>query len=194
MKPTNVTANSGKKVWWLCENGHEWKGVIAHRNYGGGCPICSGRKVLIGYNDLATVNPVLAVQWHQNKNGDIKPTGVTANSKKKVWWICEKGHEWEAIIGDRTRGQNCPICANKRIQIGFNDLETVFPQLAKEWHPTKNGELLPSGVTVGSKKKVWWLCSACGHEWEAVIHTRSAGHGCPKCAKQKMTGRKKKSS
>ena len=190
LMPTDVTENSGRKVWWQCSKGHEWESVIAYRTNGNECPICSGRKVLVGYNDLASVNPTLASQWHFIKNVGIKPTGFTANSKRKVWWLCEKGHEWEATIGDRNKGQNCPFCANKKILVGYNDLATLNPLLAKEWHPVKNGNLLPKDVSVGSKRKVWWKCPKCLHEWEAVIHTRSNGHGCPECAKKAKISRK----
>ena len=182
LRPTDVAANSFRRVWWQCSKGHEWESIIASRTRGNGCPICSGRKVLIGYNDLLTENPRLALQWHPTKNDNIKPTDVTANSKRKVWWECEKGHEWEATVGHRNKGENCPICANRKILVGYNDLATTNAQLAKEWHPAKNGKLLPNDVTAGSKKKVWWLCSNCGNEWESAVYYRNGGGGCPKCA------------
>ena len=105
-----MLSNSGKKVWWKCEKGHEWQARISHRNKGIGCPYCSGKKVLQGYNDLATINPELAKEWNCEKNGNLKPEDFTANSGKKVWWKCEKGHEWKATIANRNRGRGCPIC------------------------------------------------------------------------------------
>lgn len=57
------------------------------------------------------------------------------------------------------------------------------PDLAKEWHPSKNGLLIPNQVTPGSGKKVWWLCER-GHEWEARVTDRSNGTGCPYCHKE----------
>ena len=42
LKPNMVAANSGKKVWWLCNKcKYEWEAVIASRNKGCGCPKCS---------------------------------------------------------------------------------------------------------------------------------------------------------
>ena len=66
--PTDVLPNSNKKVWWKCRKGHEWQAVICHRNKGSGCPYCSNKKVLPGYNDLLTTNPEIALEWHPNRN------------------------------------------------------------------------------------------------------------------------------
>lgn len=68
-----------------------------------------------------------------------------------------------------------------KLIVGLNDLATVNLDLAAEWHPTKNGSLLPSQVTAGSSKKVWWL-GKCGHEWEAGVSSRNKGIGCPYCS------------
>ena len=184
LKPEHFFANSNKSVWWKCEKGHEWQAMINHRRCGSGCPICSGRKVLRGYNDLATKNPKLAAEWNYEKNGALKPEQFTANSNKKVWWKCEKGHEWEAIISHRNRGSSCPICSGHQVLQGYNDLGTKNPTLAKEWNYEKNNGLRPEDVTVGSDKKVWWKCEK-GHEWEAAIASRNAGCGCPICANKK---------
>ena len=77
------------------------------------------------------------------------------------------------------------MCSGKKIVAGINDLATKMPELAKQWHPTKNNELTASNVSKGSDKKVWWLCDACGYEWQAGIGSRSRGAGCPHCAKEK---------
>lgn len=63
-------------------------------------------------------------------------------------------------------------------------LAALNPSLAAEWHPTKNGTLTPEMVTYMSSKKVWWLCSKCGHEWQAVIASRSCGTGCRPCSRK----------
>ncbi len=186
LNPTQVTVSSHKKVWWLCEHGHEWYASIGSRtnkSHQNGCPVCAGQKVLAGFNDLATLNPKLALEWHPTKNGNLNPTQVTVSSQKKVWWICKYGHEWQSTIASRTNMQSgCPVCAGKTVVIGFNDLATVNPNLALEWHPTKNGNLKPTQVTVSSHKKVWWLCEH-GHEWQASINSRTnMQSGCPVCS------------
>ena len=108
--PSQLTLGSGKKVWWKCQNGHEWQATIGSRNGGRGCPCCSGRSVIKGVNDLQTVNPALANEWNHEKNDGLTPMDVMPNSGKKVWWICNEGHEWQAIIQNRNRGSGCPIC------------------------------------------------------------------------------------
>ena len=110
LKPEHFAPNSHRKVWWKCQIGHEWQASIANRNKGRGCPYCSGKKVLPGYNDLQTVNPALANEWNYEKNTGVRPIDVTPNSNKKAWWICSDGHEWEAKINNRNNGNGCPIC------------------------------------------------------------------------------------
>jgi hypothetical protein len=106
--------NSHKKVWWKCSKGHEWQAIIKDRNSGKGCPYCSGKKVLKGYNDLQSVNPILAKEWNYDKNDGLTPADVTPNSGKKVWWKCSKGHEWQATIYHRNNGRGCPVCAREK--------------------------------------------------------------------------------
>ena len=176
------TAGSNKKVWWLCGKGHKWEAAIKDRSRrGSSCPYCSGRKAIVGVNDLVTLNPKLAAQWHPTKNLKLKPEQFSANSHKKVWWKCDKGHEWEAIIGHRSEGNGCPYCSGRKAIVGVNDLVTLSPKLSAQWHATLNGSLKPEDFTAGSNKKVWWLCGK-GHKWMTTIYDRSHGSGCPKCS------------
>ncbi len=179
--PNTLTLGSTKKVWWKCPKGHEWQARVADRNSGHGCPFCSGNRVLAGFNDLETLNPQLAKEWHPTKNDNISPNMVTSTSHSKVWWLGGCGHEWQATVNHRSKGRGCPICANSQILLGFNDLATTNPNLAKEWHPTKNKNITPKMVVAGSAKKVWWL-GKCGHEWPATISSRVSGKGCPICS------------
>ncbi len=181
LKPTDLTKGSNKIVWWKCKEGHEWEASVNNRSKGRGCPFCSNKKVLIGFNDLATKNPELSKEWNYEKNGNLQPTDLTDGSNKKVWWKCDKGHEWEAYINNRKKGYGCPFCSNKKVLIGFNDLLTVNPELAKEWNYNKNGELKPTDITEKSNVIVWWRCKN-GHEWEANANNRSKGKGCPYCS------------
>ena len=184
LKPKHFAANSNKKVWWKCSNGHEWQATINSRNKGNGCPYCSGRFVIKGENDLQTVNPKLAKEWNYEKNNKLTPLDVLPNSSKKVWWKCNRGHEWQAKISDRNRGKGCPYCSGRYACKGENDLQTVNPTLAKEWNYEKNNGLTPADVMPNSDKKVWWKCSK-GHEWQAIIANRHKGSGCPICKKNK---------
>jgi len=185
--PDMVTPSSGKKAWWVCNKGHEWKAAIYSRQKSG-CPYCSNRKI-DSDNNLEVLNSSLAKEWHPTKNGNLFPDMVALGSKKKVWWVCNKGHEWEAAICNRTtpkQPRGCPYCAGKRV-CSDNNLAILNPSLSKQWHPTKNTDLSPDMVTLGSNKKVWWVCNK-GHEWEAAICNRTTPKqptGCPHCSRRK---------
>ena len=123
-------------------------------------------------------NPELAKEWHPTKNGSLEPADLTPGSNKKVWWVCVKGHEWQARVTDRNyRKTGCPYCSGYRVCID-NCLYTINPTLASQWHPTKNDPLTPKDVTPGFSKKVWWICSE-GQEWEAVVNTEIAAQDVP---------------
>jgi hypothetical protein len=136
----------------------------------------------VGVNDLATTHPQLVTEWHPSKNGALTPQDVTDGSGRSLWWVCTRGHEWTSRCDHRANGSGCPFCSNKAVLPGFNDLATTHPDLAAEWHPTKNGVLKPTEVTSGSDWQAWWLCSV-GHEWKSRCANRLIGQGCPTCAK-----------
>ena len=186
LQPQDVSYGSQKKVWWVCEKDHEWQAAVYMRASGRGCPYCAGRRACPGKNDLASQYPDVAAQWHPTKNGDVTPDQVLAGSHRKAWWICDHGHEWQAIVKSRTRGTGCPVCSNRRLVVGENDLATTHPTLVKQWHPTKNGTLKPQDLMGGTRKKVWWQCEK-GHEWQAAVASRASnGVGCPVCAGKKI--------
>ncbi len=127
-------------------------------------------------------NAQLMSEWNWDKNTDISPYQVTQGSNKKAWWKCSEGHEWEAVIATRTKGHGCPYCSG-RFTTKENNLEIKAPWLVSEWHPTKNGDLLPSMISPYSMKKVWWKCEN-GHEWQASVSNRTQGRGCAKCSSE----------
>lgn len=112
LRPEDVMPNSGKKVWWLCTEGHSWKAAVYSRK-NNGCPVCSGRQAVSGVNDLKTVMPEIASEWDYEKNGDLRPEIVKAQSNRSVWWRCEDGHNWKAKICERYNGNGCPKCAGR---------------------------------------------------------------------------------
>ena len=186
LQPQGITAMSHKKVWWKCPKGHEWEAAVSKRAMGRNCPYCSGRYAIKGETDLATTYPSLVSEWHPYMNKGLTPDSVTAGSGKQVWWKCQYGHEWQAIIVNRTtHKRGCPYCARRLPIQKENDLGTINPKLANEWNASKNGLLVPEQVLPGSHKKVWWKCEH-GHEWKAQIKSRVSGNGCPYCANQKV--------
>ena len=177
------------KYWWKCDvaDDHEWQSNLSNRLLGKGCPICVGQKIVLS-NCLATINPELSKQWHPTKNGNLTTYDVTNGTVKKVWWKCDKGddHEWETQINRRaSRGSGCLICSNKKV-VKSNCLAITNPELAKQWHPTKNGILTPYNITIGSNTKIWWKCEkGDDHEWKTVVYNRKVGGNCPICINQK---------
>ena len=134
---------------------------------------------------LSQSHPEVAAQWHPTKNGSLTPDQVVAGFHKRAWWICTEGpdHEWESSIDNRTSGgRGCPYCAGNQVSI-TNSLAALYPELAAQWHPTKNGSLTPDQVVAGSHKKAWWICTeGPDHEWEASLVNRTRlGVGCPFC-------------
>lgn len=133
---------------------------------------------------LAILNPKLTEEWDIGKNHTLQPCDVRIHSHKKVWWRCRNGHGYNVAIDRRSAGEGCPYCSGHRTS-NENCLATLDPNLAKEWHPTKNGTLTPKGFTCGSHKKVLWLCKK-GHSYVAAINQRSEGRGCPYCVGKKV--------
>lgn len=115
LTPKDVSAGSAKRVWWRCHGArHEWIMAISDRARGAGCPYCSGQRVS-KENSLAAIAPRAAREWHQSKNGDVRPKDVVAGSNKKAWWRCAHGHVWETAIRNRAIvGTGCPKCWRER--------------------------------------------------------------------------------
>ena len=216
LSPSAVTAMSGKKVWWLCRHNaqHVWQATVGNRTGPGHrCPFCTNRLV-DETNSLAATHPDLTSEWHPVKNGTLSPNDLVAGSHQKVWWLCAKTlrHNWRAVVKKRAfRGDGCPECANERLR-DDNRLSVLFPEIASEWHPTKNRHLYPtwqnglvsytgdnkppknrrvkpSDFPAFSQEKVWWQCRQNkSHEWIAKIAARTANHSkCPYCAGRKVS-------
>ncbi len=171
----SITPKSGSKHWWLCSLGHSYSASVAHRTEGRGCPYCAGKKLLPGFNDIATKRPEFVPLW-SSKN-EVPPSKVLNGTSRIFAWKCDLGHEWVAAP---IWVKGCPVCANQVLLTGFNDLVTVNPSLAEEWHPTKNNSLGADEVLSGSGKHYWWLC-ANGHPWRTSPANRLRS-GCPRCS------------
>jgi G:T-mismatch repair DNA endonuclease (very short patch repair protein) len=135
---------------------------------------------------LAEANPALAEQWHPTKNGDLTPHDVSPKSGYKAFWVCPEGHESEAFIFARNKGQKCGYCSG-RYATPENNLAARYPEIAAQWHPTKNA-LKPYEVMPGSLAEHFWLCDK-GHDWAARVGARTAkrSSGCPVCANHLAT-------
>lgn len=176
--PSKVSYGSRERFTWGCELGHQWSALVSQRTSKDhqrtyNCPYCSNRRVLPGFNDLATKFPEIAREAY-----GWNPSTVFPSSDKKLDWICEKGHVWSMSPKHRSHQRcGCHYCSGRQILVGFNDIATTYPKLAKEAH---NWD--PKTLTFGSGKKVLWKCEK-GHVWTAPPNRRTASdEHCPSCA------------
>ena len=200
LHPNEISVGATIKIWLQCEKGHEWETWTSNlkaRYKANGpeslCPYCNGKKVIPG-EDIQSLYPDVAARWDREKN-DYGSDMAFPDSPKQVWWKCELGHEWKSsckgVVNKAKVGQeSCPYCAGKIFLSGFNSLAIVRPDIAKLWHPTKNGDLTPDDVPYHAYQKVWWL-GECGHEWEThvstLIRSRDKGYpGCPYCRRNRL--------
>jgi hypothetical protein len=179
---SEVRLGSSKAFWWTCPIGHEYLAVVNNRAKGSGCSVCSGKKILEGFNDLSTTAPDLASEISNlNKDSDLK-FKISSGSNKKIWWRCDEGHDWEASPNNRRNGRSgCPVCSNRKIVKGQNDLATVRPYLALEFAGDLNSALTANEVASNSNKSYWWRCAK-GHTWKNTLGNRVKGQGCPFCS------------
>lgn len=178
-----LSKRSSLPVLWRCSLNHEWLASPWSRAVQGtGCPYCSNRRVLPGFNDLATTHPSIASQLD---DPGVASSALVAGSNREVTWRCEQGHTWRAKVVQRTRvtaarekGSGCPTCAGRVALAGFNDLATISPDLAAQW---ADDERQPTEVTRGSAYRALWQCDK-GHQWTAAVTDRvGKGNGCPSC-------------
>ena len=176
--PSEYTPGSGQRVWWRCKAGHEWKASINDRTAGKGCPYCKGRRP-DKTNNLLIRFPDIAADWDTEKN-EKKPEDYTPHSNARVWWKCNRGHEWSAIINARTRkGERCPYCSGRLAIPGETDLATLRPELIAEWDTERN-DVDIHHVTQFSHQRVWWICPT-GHHYYLSVANRVLGNGCKVC-------------
>ena len=144
---------------------------------------CKGHSLHIRRtNSLTSEYPEIAKEWHPEKNGSLEPNEILSGSHKRIWWICSDcDNEWIAPCRSRSQGYGCPHCNKGTLHSdGRNSMRNTHPKLAKEFHPTKNGEMAPENIVAGSQK-IWWICSICEHEWMNTSHRSKRNQRCPVC-------------
>ena len=183
LDPSKIKSKAHAKAWWTCDNGHELFTSIYSMSENH-CPYCSGRIPIIGTNDLRTLRSDLMEEWDWTKNDELKldPSKLKVTSNVRVWWKCkEHNHSYDTILASRTHlNSNCPYCSGARILSGFNDFQTLYPELAKEWDYELNGDITPDMIAPQTHKKYWWRCKN-GHAYLMSGENRSKGCGCQYC-------------
>jgi hypothetical protein len=175
-------------VEWKCPRGsdHVWEGPSCRRRPP--CPFCANRRVSVT-NSLRSRFPKLAAEWHPTKNGELGPDQIVWGSGRRIVWKCRVApdHVWTTRLVDRTHaGRGCPYCAGQRADRAKN-LATEQPDLAREWHPTRNGSVGPEDVLPWSTREVWWRCHAAGHVFQRRVLLRTRGANCPKCKPHRLS-------
>lgn len=190
--PEDFSKGSHRKVWWICQKcSYEWQAVISSRTQGHGCPSCIRRKKgdITKRNDIFTSYPELLEEWDYDLN-EYDPQNILASSERMIHWICSQcGYKWKQTPYNRAiRKSGCPVCANRVIIPGVNDLKTQRPELMNEWNYGRNSNINPENLSVGTNKKVWWICEK-RHEWQATVSNRSKARntGCPFCDSERKT-------
>jgi hypothetical protein len=222
LNPSKVLPSSEVLVWWKCAvDGHDdYQRTVLNRTNKRkplGCPVCAGVRPERSAS-FAALFPALAKEWHPKLNEELDPFHFTPGSTTAVWWRCgaNRAHEWLAPIFNRTRCPECPYCRLWYVT-DENRLSTLFPEIAREWHPTKNRflwpriegsfkavtnlrlpahvkernrRLRPSDVAINCDEVGWWKCSDKGHVWEDRVEARVKGRNCPDCEKDKLVNKK----
>lgn len=181
LQPTSLLSGSTQVVVWRCANNHTYAQTPAARSRGVGCGYCSNHLVDPQSNALSFTHAAMSKEWHLSKNSRVTPDDVVAGSATKRWWRCAHNHDYLMAPVVRTRlGAGCPICARK-VAHPFNNLAATHPEAAVLWHESKNSTVRLDGIMSGSGRRVWWQCSACGHEWLRVVNQQVRRPGCPNC-------------
>lgn len=164
-----VSPRYSSPVLWTCEHGHTWERSIAQQIAAlSACPFCKNKE-----NALFDQRPELLKEWDWEKNDD-DPKYVSSMSKKEYHWICPQNHSFTASPAERMRrNKGCTVCKS---------LLMKHPDIALEWHPTKNN-FGPESVTPSSHKEAWFICKNCGKEYicEIVDRVRRKGANCIHC-------------
>lgn len=188
LSPEYISSKSRRKVWWICPDcSYSYKRVVYDRTVKGSfCPICTNKRDIlhVGTNDFLTKYPELANEWDDELNLPLKPQDISVHSSQLVWWKCKNGHKYQKSIPKRLNDGGCPYCRGLKVLEGENDFASVYPDLLHMWDYSKN-VILPTDITYGSGKKVWWTCDK-HHSFENSPKRIASGERCPFCSGRRI--------
>ena len=118
-----------------------------------------------------------SVHWHYEKNGGVEPRDVAKWSRSKWWFQCDKcPHALDIALNRLTFDDRwCPYCANKKLcddqacQVCQAKSLASHPK-SVHWHYEKNGGVEPRDVFKRSRKKIWFRCDKCPHDFDIRLH------------------------
>ena len=173
-----ISPNSNKVVNYTCDLGHTFNRTLysivqSISNDRKICPICSGHRVSVGFNDLQTAYPDVVDIWDYDKNS-IKPSEVSRGTEKKYWFRCKNGHSYQTSpcelrrdLRDGIKSMRCPYCKGYKVQVGYNDFKSCFPEIAELWDYSKN-TITPESISKGAKGEYWFICPE-GHSFSSSL-------------------------
>lgn len=166
-----VPARNFRAAWWKCSRGHSFQRAPRLMLRDASCPMCG-----VASTSFAVEHPFLAKLWHPSKNGSLSADAVDSRHPAEVWWQCERGHEFRRAPLQMPHDSSCPTCALAEVS-----LAKLFPAIAAEWHPERNGEITPEAVDADHQMNAWWRCDR-GHEFQASVRSRCRNNRrCPVC-------------
>ena len=164
------------KIKCRCKiDGYIWYPIPSNLLRGEGCPKCGRRstaKALLKsydqfYKELQMINPNIEII------GEYRSMHTKVKCKCKI-----DGYEWEKAPSEILQGKGCPLCSNKVVVAGINDIATTHPGIVMYF---KNKQESKEYVS-GSRKYVDFICPDCGYEKNMrVNHLVNDGFACPKC-------------
>jgi hypothetical protein len=177
-----LSRGSSKEYAWKCRLGHRYWATVNNRVLNDtGCPWCWGR-ALPGVTDLTTTHPHVALELDSWKSA----FHLTANSDDSVGWKCTNDHIYYMRVVTRAKLDMCPECHKQQLARDGSNIAVTHPEIAKYWHPWRNGKKRPDHYTHGAGVTVWWTCDY-NHEYPMRIERKTAGLGCPVCAGRRLT-------
>lgn len=171
--PSLLNLRDSEARWWTCARGHDFQASVVNRVHGGrGCSGCASL--------LAVHRPHVMAEWHPDRNPGVDPSALTLTDGGRYWWRCAAGHEWQDTVDGRVKwAGNCVTCAVP-VSPGpppvGRSLADLFPEVAEQWHPTRNQGAAPEEFNTWLRTVAWWQCAA-GHEWASPITSRTQGWG-----------------
>lgn len=191
LTPDDVDASYAEDVWWLCERGHPFRAQLNSRaRYDTGCSVCANKRVRPGVNDLATLDPALAAEWHPTRNGDLTPDLVAPGYKGEVWWQPPCAHWFQRSPLQRKADRRCQVCVDKMVFPGQNDFATLHPDLIGDFAPGQDLDLTRIRAT-SRRRGVKWV-APCGHVYTAAPaqrHEDPTPPPCSTCQRTRLTKR-----
>lgn len=188
--PATIPSASHRSLAWRCPRaGHVYWASPSNRTQAGmNCGICSNRTIVPGINDLTTTHPHLAAEIDPDYATRHPPTKMCAGSSDKPEWRCpDCNHRYKMSLYNRSKGAGCEPCRRARLRANRSSLAATHPDIAAQWHPSRNNGKDPNDYSSGSNETVWWLCtSPAAHWYQQRIDRKVAGYGCSICSRRKL--------